>query len=51
MDPALVVNADSVNEAEVRSMKRMQEQISIAEVPARIIQRRLENIQVFVKGI
>ena len=32
-------------------MKRMQDQISIAEVPARIIQRRLDNIQVFVKGI
>ena len=51
VDPSLVVNADSKNEANIRSMKAMQENIGIAQVPARIIQRRLDNLQVIVKSI
>ena len=43
MDPTLVVNSDSINDSEVNSMKRMLEPVSLAEVPGRIIERRLEN--------
>mmetsp|Transcript_27001 Transcript_27001/g.36078 ORF Transcript_27001/g.36078 Transcript_27001/m.36078 type:complete len:145 (+) Transcript_27001:98-532(+) len=32
-------------------MKRMQDTVSLAEVPARIIKRRLENLQILVKSV
>lgn len=49
-DPHLV-HASSVDDADEKSMKQMSEPVSLVQVPARIIERRLENMKILVNSI
>lgn len=44
-------NAANFDPADHESMKQMQEEVSLAHVPARIIQRRIENFQLIYSRV
>ena len=50
-DKSLVEKNSRVSEAELSSMKKMHEEVSLAEVPGRIIARRIENFQLIYNSV
>ena len=50
IDPMLVHKSD-LDDADEKSMRQMGEEVSIVQVPGRIIQRRLENMQLLINSV
>ena len=51
VDTSAIKNGSEDADVEFAQMKQMTEPVSLAEVPGRIIQRRLENFQIMVSSI
>ena len=53
VDPSLIQRTASLGsiDSEVAQMKQMHEPVSLVDIPGRIIQRRIENFQLFVNSV